>query len=129
MRVLVYGGRKFKDTALLFKVLDEYHALYSFSVVIEGEAPGADRLAALWAARRRVPIDPYPAEWNRLGLAAGPIRNSAMLAQGRPELGIAFPGGTGTADMTAKLIKANVKVIEVDRDGTTKVAQKTTPGP
>lgn len=117
MRVLVYGGRDYKDEATLIRVLDGLHVERQITCVIEGEARGADRFAARWAARRRVPIDPYPADWTRLGLAAGPVRNAQMLAQGKPELAVAFPGGDGTKDMTKKVRKAGIKLIEVDRFG------------
>jgi hypothetical protein len=39
------------------------------------------------------------AEWERLGRKAGPIRNQRMLEEGKPDLVVAFPGGTGTAGM------------------------------
>lgn len=122
MRVLVFGGRDYKDAATLNRVLDALHAEYGFTLLIEGEARGADRLAAFWASIRAVPLDPYPADWVRYGPAAGPIRNAEMLERGRPELGVGFPGKTGTADMAAKLKRAGVKLIEVDAHGRTSIA-------
>jgi hypothetical protein len=35
-----------------------------------------------------------------------------MLALGKPDLVLAFPGGRGTRDMVAKAIKAGVRVVE-----------------
>ena len=51
------------------------------------------------------------AEWHRLGRKAGPIRNQRMLDEGKPDLVVAFPGGTGTAGMVALACKAGVRVI------------------
>ena len=113
MRVLVCGGRKFRDEQYLFRILDQIHNDGTvITCIIEGEAQGADQLSALWASRRGVPIDPYPAEWDRHGLGAGPVRNSKMLIEGKPDLVVFFPGGKGTADMVAKARKAGVRVKE-----------------
>jgi hypothetical protein len=54
------------------------------------------------------------AEWNRHGNKAGPIRNATMLAMKPPvKLVVAFPGGSGTADMVAKAKAAGLEVMEV----------------
>lgn len=101
----------------MFRTLDELHSIHRFTCVIEGEASGADQLAARWAGLRRVTIDPYPAKWREEGRGAGPIRNGRMLALGKPRLAVAFPGGDGTADMTKKVRRAGITLIEVDRWG------------
>lgn len=89
-RVLVCGDRNWKDREYLFGRLDEMRELYGCSVVIEGCARGADRLAEEWATERGIPIEHYPAEWAIHGRAAGPIRNLNMLRMGRPFLVVAF---------------------------------------
>lgn len=114
MKVLVCGGRKYRDEDFLFRVLDQIHNDGTvITTIIEGEAPGADLLAAKWASRRSVHIEPYPALWNRHGLSAGPIRNRQMLIEGKPDLVVAFPGGEGTKNMVTQAKAAKVKVIEV----------------
>jgi SLOG family YspA-like protein len=114
MRVLVCGGRKYRDEGYLFKVLDQLHNDgCRVTCIIEGEAQGADVLAAKWASRRAVPIEPYPADWEKHGPSAGPIRNRQMLIEGKPDLVVAFPGGTGTANMVAQAKAAKIKTIEV----------------
>jgi hypothetical protein len=82
-------------------------------VVIEGGAAGADRWARSWARLRAIDVETYEAQWARDGRAAGPIRNQAMLINGRPDLVVAFPGGRGTADMVRRAKAAGVRVIEV----------------
>lgn len=110
-RILVCGGRNFDDGALLEQTLNQYTD--SVRVIIEGGAPGADRLARTWAQMRRIEVLTFYAQWKRHGKAAGPIRNSAMLANGRPDLVVAFEGGRGTADMVTQAKLARVPVIEV----------------
>lgn len=122
MRVLVYGGRDYNDHTRLFAVLDHYHAQRPFSVVIEGEADGVDKLARAWAESRGVLVDPYPAAWTDFDVdpvvlryrrdgtpynaAAGGIRNKKMLNEGKPDIGIEFPGGNGTRDMRSRALRA-----------------------
>lgn len=122
-RVVVYGGRDYSNVVRLFGVLDHYHRESGgFAVVIEGEADGVDKLARAWAESRGVPFLPFPADWDDLttppvvlrhrrdgtsyNAAAGGTRNQRMIDEGKPDVGIEFPGGRGTADMHKRLAKA-----------------------
>lgn len=113
-RALVCGGRGYHDTLAAGRVLSDL----SPSLIIEGAAPGADRLAYHWAMSRGFAVTEYPANWNTLGPRAGPIRNARMLAEGKPDFVLAFPGGRGTEDMVSKAKAAGVPVLRVRRDGT-----------
>lgn len=110
MRVLVTGGRDFSDQELLFEALDRLHARHGFTVLVHGDASGADRLSGEWATARGVPVEAHPADWKRHGRAAGPIRNQKMLDT-EPELLVAFPGGKGTADMVRRAKQAGLEVV------------------
>lgn len=106
MRVLVTGGRTFKDTAWLHAALDLLHSKRPIVEIIEGGAPGADVRAGEWAYRREVRCTVVPAQWERYsaGLKAGQknpagiIRNTEM-AKMKPDVVLACPGGPGTANM------------------------------
>lgn len=111
LRVLACGGRDYADREKVYEVLDEVRAASGISVLIEGEAAGADTLAKTWALRRGVPVERYPADWTKYGRGAGPIRNQRMLDEGRPDLVVAFPGGRGTADMVDRAKAAGVPVM------------------
>lgn len=115
MRVLVCGGRDFNDCGLIFDTLDSLARAEIVDCIIEGDVPGADRIAGAWAKRRRVDLNLYPADWRKHGRAAGPIRNQQMLDAGKPHMVIAFPGGTGTADMVRRARAAGVPVREVSK--------------
>ena len=86
-------------------------------MVIEGGARGADRLARLWARARGIHVATVDALWDYYDNGAGPIRNQAML-QLRPDVVVAFPGGTGTADMVKRAKAAGIQVIEVTAPAT-----------
>ncbi|WP_019446998.1 DUF2493 domain-containing protein [Cupriavidus sp. BIS7] len=110
MRLLVCGGREYNDRQWVYAVLDRVHERRPISVLIEGEAAGADTLAREWARSRGVPLDPYPYP-AAAGRRGGRVRNHQMLRHGRPELVIAFPGHTGTAHMVEIARDAQIKVI------------------
>jgi hypothetical protein len=136
MRILVCGGRDFNNKSLMFETLDKlckdndwYYGgdlsgepNYLPNVfIISGKAKGADTLAIDWAIINFCGFKEYPAQWDKYGPKAGPIRNQQMLDEGKPDLVVAFHGKpredgrrTGTQDMVSRAKKAGVKVIEVD---------------
>ena len=109
MKVLVCGGRDYKDEAKVHRILDELHSLHRITVIVEGGAGGADSFGASWALKHGIPHRTYFADWRRYGLRAGPVRNREMLMTEKPKLVVAFPGGTGTADMVKRATKAGVE--------------------
>lgn len=116
MRVIVYGGREYLDKKTVWTVLDEQHSLHPFTTLITGMATGADTLAYLWALHNSIHPDKYPItreDWNNRGLSAGHARNLKMYREGRPEYGIEFPGGPGTAGMRKILIAGRVPILVV----------------
>jgi hypothetical protein len=112
MRVLVCGGRDFSDTVRVYRALDELKRHNVIDAVIEGDARGADRIAGYWARKNRIDNIKFPADWDKDGRAAGPIRNERMLREGKPNLVLAFPGGKGTANMKRLAEQAGVPVVE-----------------
>ena len=113
MRVLVCGGRDFSDSKCVKDTLDKIHRETPIDTIIHGDARGADSLAAWWATFNKIKEVPFPADWEKHGKAAGPIRNREMLLQTQPDLIVAFPGGKGTQDMINVSRKHGYKVIEV----------------
>ncbi len=112
VRLLVCGGRKYKDKARVYKNLDKISGILQIEVLIHGDAPGADTLADEWATERNIPKLPFPADWDKHGKPAGHIRNRQMLTEGNPNLVVAFPGNAGTANMVKQAKQAKIKVVE-----------------
>lgn len=109
MRILVCGGRDFADIEEMRRVIGAFDR--ETTVVIHGAARGADHLAGVVALERGMWTWACPAFWSIQGRAAGAIRNRRMLAEARPELVIAFPGGRGTTDMIqAALAQGGIEV-------------------
>jgi hypothetical protein len=106
MKVLVCGGRDYRDYSFVHHVLSTIHYDTPITLLVQGGARGADTLAKRWAQEHNIPVQQYDAEWEKYGRAAGFIRNSQMLHDTDPDLVVAFPGGPGTLNMVQQA-KAN----------------------
>lgn len=115
MRLLVFGSRTFTDMRFVFEKLDTLFEQHDITVVIEGEAKGADSLAREWARTRDIKVLTYPADWKRYGKSAGPVRNVQMLLEGKPDVAVGFidkpiTQSKGSRDMFNKCEAAGVNV-------------------
>lgn len=123
MRVLVFGGREYNDREKVYDILGAFHANTPITLIIHGACDSrldidtgyivwsADELAEQWAKHNFVPYLGVPAVWyvnGKLRRSAGPERNALMITKGRPQAGIGFPGGRGSADMAKKLEAAGI---------------------
>lgn len=120
--VIVTGSRDLTDER---KVWAELEDLWIDTVgplfVRHGDCPtGADRFASIWCSdfhgtEAGAFEIPHPADWEKYGNAAGPVRNKEM-AQAGADLCLAFPLGVsrGTWNCVNECKKAGipVKVIE-----------------
>ena len=136
-RVLICGSRDFTDKAIFDAAMGKWVAKYGMPTdVIEGCARGADSLAEDWANAHGIDLDGfgdmgdmgdigplpatvhtihhYPADWDKYGKAAGPIRNKQMLVEGKPQAVIAFTHdltrSRGTANMVSLARAAGLPV-------------------
>ncbi|KGD66744.1 hypothetical protein Y5S_00411 [Alcanivorax nanhaiticus] len=116
MRILVCGGRDYRDDHCVTDSLERLKRAGLISLLIHGDASGADRLASQWARESGMDQVSYPANWKAHGRAAGPMRNRRMLHHGRPQALVAFAGGRGTADMVGIAKQAGLPVWQPDRD-------------
>ncbi|MCH9665459.1 MAG: DUF2493 domain-containing protein [Gammaproteobacteria bacterium] len=64
MRVLVCGGRYFKDINLAYHTLDRINGINRISVIIHGNARGGDSMGKAWAETKRLPQDIHKPNWD-----------------------------------------------------------------
>ena len=111
LRVLVCGSRYYTDYQ---KVLEQLRKL-NVKLVISGACRGADFLAVKAAKVCGIPYVEFPAEWERFGKVAGPIRNAKMLKEGKPDFALIFhpdiANSKGSKHMLLLLKKAGVPVL------------------
>jgi YspA, cpYpsA-related SLOG family len=137
VRLLVCGGRNYGETAfernlvdtVLMAFFDQWRVENMLTpldkaeyVIITGGARGADTLAAAWWWKHFEWIKTHtengvlivePADWHQYGRSAGPLRNLKMLDMHKPTQVVAFPGGTGTADMVKRARDRAVPVFAI----------------
>ena len=104
-RVAVSGARDWDDKRVVSRELRRLRP----GAVVQGGAPGADSIAAAWAIKRKVAVETFPAEWDKHGRKAGPLRNKAMV-DSRPDYWVAFmkPGSRGTSDFVQHAVRAGI---------------------
>lgn len=122
VRLIIAGGRDFRDEALLFETVNELsvqaHRSGHMLTIVSGTARGADQLGEEWARQAGVRVTKFPADWKLLGRRAGHIRNRRMAENA--DMLVAFWDGksAGTRNMieTAKELGLRVKVVRYDND-------------
>ena len=120
MRVLVTASRKMADRDVVWDALDHLYTQWlkrrrpgERFVVMHGGAPGGDSIADAWTRQGHPHVvpDKVEADWELLGLFAGPERNGRMVAKG-PDVVLAFPRGIakGTRDCMKQARAAGIPV-------------------
>lgn len=126
LRFAVTGGRGYGNKPYVWAAWDRVLRERGPFILVSGQCEtGADRFSEEWAGERGITVDPFPAKWDdtqapgavvrrrRNGqpynLLAGFWRNQEMVDSGLDGC-VAFPGGTGTADMVRRCEAAGVKV-------------------
>ena len=129
MKVIVAGGRDFKDYDLLKSTLDNFQQEYgNITEVVSGGARGSDKLGEQYANENNTPIKRFVPDWEGLGKKAGHVRNRQMGDYAKEHNGmlVAFwdkqsKGTKGMIDYATKIGLKSVVVyynVEVSDDKT-----------
>lgn len=114
-RIIVAGSRDFNEYEFVARWLDYYLGFIDGEIeIVSGKCKGVDALGEQYANDNNYPVKPFTADWNKHGIAAGPIRNQQM-ADYATHL-IAFPAkdSKGTKDMIKKATDKKLHVITVN---------------
>jgi hypothetical protein len=103
MKTIIAGSRTITDSAELEKAIQ----LSGFKIteVLSGGALGPDTLGANWAKANNIPVKYFYPDWKTYGKAAGPIRNSAMVAEAEGAIFLWDGISRGTKDCITKAEK------------------------
>jgi hypothetical protein len=87
MKLIIAGGRYYDDYDYLVKAVDDYLGKRDDVEIVSGgqvtrdetgKLYGADYLGECYAKQKGFKIKKFPAEWNKYGKQAGPMRNLQM---------------------------------------------------
>lgn len=119
-RILVTGDRAWACNTLAAEVLRRLADRHGPDlVIVHGHATGVDESWSDVCRGLGFAQEPHPADWDRLGNRAGPVRNAEMVAAGAV-LCLAFhrflPGSKGTKDCCRRAIAAGIPTYLIDSD-------------
>ena len=77
MRTIIAGSRNITNYEYFCNVMKEIK--FTPTVILSGGASGVDRMGEEWARANNIPVERYPANWNKYGKKAGYIRNKEMV--------------------------------------------------
>ena len=95
MRIIVAGGRDFDDEEKFFNVMEselkEIRKHHDVIEIVSGHCSGADALGEKFAQKENLLLKTFPAQWNKFGRAAGPMRNAEMCRYAKQDSGMLMP--------------------------------------
>jgi hypothetical protein len=77
MQVIIAGSRGIEDPQMVAAAIAA--SGYEITEVLSGTCRGVDQTAERWAESVGVPVNRFPAQWQRFGRSAGPRRNMLMI--------------------------------------------------
>lgn len=105
IRLIIAGGRDFKNYVLLKEKVDEFIDGQEGVTIVSGKEPhGADKLGEDYAIERGLTVVEYRPNWKKFGRAAGPIRNKEM-AQNADALVVFWDGESRGSESMIKYAK------------------------
>lgn len=113
MKLIIAGSRGYGKARALELVTRAMEDIRRPSLVISGTARGIDQAGEEWAAAVGLPVERVPADWERYGRAAGPLRN-ALMAEMADALLLIWDGASrGSASMLKEAHKRHLRIWEV----------------
>lgn len=114
MFLIIAGCRNFHHLPTLETAIAEFKL--EPEIIIHGAARGVDTLAQLYAEKYLIPVVQFPANWEKYGNQAGPIRNCVMAERGDVLLALWNKKSRGTKHMiqtaTRRGLIVHVKYID-----------------
>ncbi len=113
MRTIIAGSREnisFDDVLNAIRL-----APWEPTILISGTARGVDRMGESWANANNIPIEKYPANWNKYGKRAGYLRNEEMAKNAEALIAVWDGKSKGTKHMINIAKKYNLRCFIYDK--------------
>lgn len=110
MKTIIAGCRDFENYPLLKETVDKFRESVAVTEIVSGGAAGADTLGEQYAKENRITLKVFPANWDKHGRAAGPIRNKQMAEYADQLIAIWDGQSKGTENMIKTMKEVNKPV-------------------
>ena len=106
MKLIIAGSRDITLTCACRAVegaLEKTGWCHAITEVVSGASGNVDKIGEFWAELMELPIKRFPADWDKHGKAAGPIRNRAMAEYADALIAVWDGESKGTANMILEM--------------------------
>jgi len=110
MKTIIAGGRNITDYSVVERAIKD--SGFTITEVVTGRCRGVDWCGEDYAEANGIPVKPFPAEWNRYGTMAGPIRNRQMAEYGEALILVWNGKSRGSANMLEEATKRGLKIYQ-----------------
>lgn len=110
MKTIIAGSRDIENYMLVKQAIALSGFKDQITEVVSGGARGIDRLGERYAKEEGIACAVFPADWDKWGKAAGPIRNSEMADYADALIAIWDGDSRGTKHMIDTARKKGLKV-------------------
>jgi hypothetical protein len=125
VKTIIAGTRTLSDALIVESAINLfYQSGLEITEVVSGGASGVDSLGEQWAERNGVRVRRFPADWNKHGRAAGPIRNKQMAEYAEALLLIWDGKSRGSASMKREAEAAGLAICEITVEPTPAQAER-----
>lgn len=76
MKVIIAGSRSIVSLGVVNKAVKD--SGFNITEIVSGHAKGTDKLGEQYGLLNQIPVKVFPADWDKYGKAAGPMRNRKM---------------------------------------------------
>ena len=117
MKLIIAGSRSIDEIVayaeiVKLRILDN-SPIANVTEIVSGRARGPDKAGEVYGDFYDIPIKKFPADWNKFGKRAGPIRNAEMAKYADMLLLIWDGKSRGSLDMRQRMVGLGKPIVEV----------------
>ena len=114
MKIIVCGAEEYQNSQLLTKTLRDYTKRHKVSVIVIGQAQGAETLTAEWAMQNSIRLSIVPSNRLMQGVEATIDRISRIIETHRDAAAVLhFKGSANSEDLCQRALRCNIAVDDV----------------
>ncbi len=114
MKIIVCGSQDYQDKQLLTRTLRDYTQRHKVSIIVLGQAHGAETMAAEWAMQNNVRLSIVPTNRHMQGFEATVERNTRIIETNRDAFAVLhFMGCENSEDLCQRALSNNIAVDDV----------------